>query len=227
MEGIWKARRHSALDFDGIDDYCNCGSDSSLDIIDAITISAWICPKSLSGTNWNAVVVSKAGGNGGYRLVVRDSLATFSYGNGAEYKHVHLSPGVDVNRWWHVAATWDKQTVNIHVNGIRYSKAVIDNWVGSSTHLVVARDNMGGGTYFNGFIASVRIYNRALSEAEVKYLYYNPDDPLDTDHLVLWLHPGSIDTDAGYWWDISGNDNHGQIFGATKVSLVSPEVTVL
>jgi hypothetical protein len=36
------------LNFDGINDYINCGNDHSLDITDAITIEAWVKPNELS-----------------------------------------------------------------------------------------------------------------------------------------------------------------------------------
>ena len=42
MEGIWRPRRHSALRFDGVDDYMDCGNDESLDPANhSYTIEAW------------------------------------------------------------------------------------------------------------------------------------------------------------------------------------------
>ena len=37
-----KGQPNSAMSFDGVNDYVDCGSDESLDITNAITISAWI-----------------------------------------------------------------------------------------------------------------------------------------------------------------------------------------
>ncbi len=228
MEGIWKARRHSALSHDGVDDYEKIADSASLDITDAITIEAWVKPVEIS--SYGAIAKKGFESNAVYSFYVRPTN-TFGFNfkkDGSWVGEVNAdSNSLTMGKWAHVAVFFDGVTVKLYKNGIEVKSedrtGPID--VNTTYHLYISRDSVDA--FFNGLITSVRIYNRALSDSEIKYLYYNPDDPLDTDHLVLWLHPGSIDTDAGYWWDLSGHDNHGQIFGATKVSLVSPEVTVL
>jgi len=65
---------------------------------------------------------------------------------------------------------------------------------------------------FLGTIALVRIYNRVLSEDEVRWNYLHPDNPV-RDGLVLWL---KMDEGEGTKvFDYSGNDNDGTIHGAT------------
>jgi len=229
MEGIWKARRHSALRFDRIDDYCNCGSDESLNITDAITIEAWVKPNDVSSAKPDTIYGDADGWDNGSVLRLDNDGRVFLFHNTGNDSY-NGGAGTVGNEWTHIAGTFENGVIHIYINGVQHTPSV-NHYPGYYRSFVGGRvsrlGNYPEGYNFNGLIASVRIYNRALSEAEIKYLYYNPDDPLDTDHLVLWLHPGSIDTDAGYWWDLSGHDNHGQIFGATKVSLVSPEVTVL
>ncbi|MCD6131815.1 MAG: LamG domain-containing protein [Candidatus Hydrothermae bacterium] len=72
---------------------------------------------------------------------------------------------------------------------------------------------------FGGLIYMVHVYDDALTDSEIKYLYYNPFDPPRQDNLVLWLTSGSIDPVAGKWYDLSGNGNHGTIYGAQLVEL--------
>jgi len=69
---------------------------------------------------------------------------------------------------------------------------------------------------YKGYIAFIRIYNRALSDSEILHNYYNPDNPI-TNGLVLWLHWDSIDDVNGKWVDKSGYGNDGVIYGARKV----------
>jgi len=228
MEGIWKARRHSALGLDGVDDRVVLSSSSSLDTHSAMTYEAWV--KVLGFPESYPYVIGNDS-HAFYAIRVNHSTGFiyFEWGedpwDGTQWKACQ-GPTIDDGKWHHFVATYDGTVIKVYHNGSFYNQRTPGSALKSGAHPVFVG---GYGTIYNlyGFVASARIYNRALSEAEVKYLYYNPDDPLDTDHLVLWLHPGSIDADAGYWWDISGRDNHGQIFGATKVSLVSPEVTVL
>jgi len=77
-----------------------------------------------------------------------------------------------------------------------------------------------------GLIALVRIYNRVLSEDEVRWNFYHLDDPV-RDGLVLWLHWDSIDAEAGVWRDKSGYGNHGAIYGATPVDVIKKPVRIL
>ncbi len=227
MEGIWKARRHSALEFDRVDDYVEVPYSSSLNP-DEFTVEGWARVKGGKGTARALVSSRDSPPASGYILYAAEADCwSFWIGSGS-WVSVD-GPQITLGKWYHVAATYKDEIAILYVDTLSYGPKSITLSKNTQRPLRVgAGYNESFPMYFfDGSIASVRIYNRALSEAEIKYLYYNPDDPLDTDHLVLWLHPGSIDTDAGYWWDISGRDNHGQIFGATKVSLVSPEVTVL
>lgn len=45
----------NALSFDGVNDYVDCGNDASLDITTAITIEAWVYPKSAGLNNYGRI----------------------------------------------------------------------------------------------------------------------------------------------------------------------------
>ena len=63
---------HSALSFDGVDDYVEVPNDASLDITNAITIEAWICWR--GGAGHRGIVVKNAGaGNQSYQLKKHDN----------------------------------------------------------------------------------------------------------------------------------------------------------
>ncbi|AEY69071.1 concanavalin A-lectin/glucanase domain protein [Thermococcus prieurii virus 1] len=64
----------------------------------------------------------------------------------------------------------------------------------------------------------VLIYNRALSDEEIKQIYENPLDP-PRDGLVLEYLPSSVDMVNNVWKDLSGNGNDGSIVGASYVPL--------
>ena len=48
------------MEFDGADDFVDCGSDASLDITDAITIQVWINPKAAGEGGPNSGPICKA-----------------------------------------------------------------------------------------------------------------------------------------------------------------------
>ena len=60
-----------ALNFDGINDFVDCGNDTSLDLTAALTVSCWVkIPSPLTG--WVGIIskYEKAVGKGGYQIVV-------------------------------------------------------------------------------------------------------------------------------------------------------------
>jgi hypothetical protein len=68
-------------------------------------------------------------------------------------------------------------------------------------------------TYVRGYIISVYLYNRALSDTEIQQIYANPNSP-PTSGLVLWLAPDSVDCVNNIWRDKSGNGINGTIYTA-------------
>jgi hypothetical protein len=76
------------------------------------------------------------------------------------------------------------------------------------------------------------IYNRALSDGEIAWNFNNPFNPVrDGLRLALVAHPDyirDIDNDGILEWiDLSGNNNHGKIFGAALVDLFKTPVRTL
>lgn len=90
--------------------------------------------------------------------------------------------------WLHVAATYDGQHARIYFNGSLANEMENPSSIASSdTPLFIgSKSPEVEPQYFNGLIDEVRIYNRALSSAEVYYTYKNKKAML-TDGLVLWF----------------------------------------
>jgi len=69
------------------------------------------------------------------------------------------------------------------------------------------------------------IYSRVLSDSEIAWNYWNPDNPV-RNGLVIWLQADpqyimDIDGDGVLEWvDLSGSGNHGKIYGARLVELI-------
>jgi len=74
-----------------------------------------------------------------------------------------------------VSATWDGEVQIVYLNGIKIARSTdlphgeIDDINGGSLNIGWHRDN--NPIPFKGSLDDIRIYNRALSEAEVKELY--------------------------------------------------------
>jgi len=123
--------------------------------------------------------------NQGFRTHVGDRFGKFSFYDG------QTLPVLE--QWYHVAQTYDGNSLKLYVNGQYESPLNISSVDGGTTNSLQPL-RIGGGApsgtspfWFAGFIDDIRIYNRALSEDEVKQLYQNdkPNPPTDCDQSVI------------------------------------------
>lgn len=165
-----------ALSFDGVVDYVDCGDDTSLDITDEITVSAWvkptntISPESIimtrtnaggDSTNWRfmaKVYGGNAGVNWGFRVDPSDD------------ESVANSELISGN-WYHLTVTYDGATVRFYLNGVADGTDSQTLALGTSHPVKIARGIGSAQNHFNGIIDEVMIYNRVLSGEEVEELY--------------------------------------------------------
>jgi N-acetylneuraminic acid mutarotase len=77
------------------------------------------------------------------------------------------------NTWTFTVAIYDSilNESIIYKDGDFFSKRVILNKINNSNHFVIGKKPLGSGRFFQGLIDDFRIYDRALSAAEVQALY--------------------------------------------------------
>jgi hypothetical protein len=97
----------------------------------------------------------------------------------------------------------------------------------TNTTSTIARQSYAAAQYLNGQIAGFKIFNTALTAAQVSDLYNNPEKIVPTGvedtALKLWLPMMEGAGTTAY--DGSGNANHGTISGATYVNGVGAPVS--
>ena len=164
-----------AIEFDGGNDYADCGNNDSLDITDKITIGAWVKFDSLTGIR---TIVSTYD-SGGYGLSYNESTypdkITFgAYIDGAGYKNA-LSDSIPVtDRWYNLAGVYDSNTVKLYIDGILQTSTVdiIGNIKTSGQPLQIS-SNPPLSNVFSGSIDEVRISNTARSADWIATEYNN------------------------------------------------------
>jgi pectate lyase len=144
----------------------------SLEIKDAISISAWVNPN-VVGRN---TVISKSDGNG-FELTLNNSgLIDFYLNRGTEGSYLLRSTynyTKDVGNWIHVAATFDGVNGKIYINGKEdVSRSSSPFTFGTSSgELSIAA--FGTIQRFKGSLDDLRLYGRALNDYEVQDLASN------------------------------------------------------
>ena len=164
----------SCWDFDGSDDYIDCGNPTELQITGALTISCWV----KYSTNLDCVVISKdSGGNrcwalwpNNYQTGNNVELAIFSSNSATT---VRTTSAINDGAWHHISTTFTPSTsLKIYLDGLLNVEnttsipAVIDN---DAANVEIGRGL--NSFYYNGNIGPVHIYNRALSSTEVLHNY--------------------------------------------------------
>jgi hypothetical protein len=163
-----------ALSFDGVDDYVNVGNASSLTPTNAITISAWIYP--INTTVVVGRIVDKwysAEAKSSYTLYLENQKVKMAIHTGTSDKYIAGTTTIQKDIWYHVVGTYNGSYVNLYVNGALDATPVsASGSIQTNTgDLNIGRYAYVGTDYFNGTIDEVRIYNKALSEEEIKAEY--------------------------------------------------------
>ena len=168
-----------AMSFDGEDDYVEIDDSDSLNITNEITLSSWINPCHLSGSQFIVAKWQYRNINCSYGCRLDNENLRFCLAKGHN-KTVKTFTDLQViaNTWNHIVVTYDGNVMKGYVNSIPSSQT--ESFAGpiNSTSEPVAigyNPNYSGtgvgGHYFNGQIDEVALFNRALSELEVGQLY--------------------------------------------------------
>ena len=159
-----------ALKFDGVDDIVTVTS--ALDGYANISVSAWVYYVSSAGAQQFIVgeetvykVDIDAAGCGCFRFLTETGS---NWGTTILSSATTLTP----NTWYHVVATYDGTTKRLYVNGVQDPNTVTTSGSITNAGLSPTIGARGAGLdESSGKIDEVRIYNRALSPAEIKQLY--------------------------------------------------------
>lgn len=210
----WKSSAYchsgSCLSFDGSTDYATVSSKDSLEISSAITVSAWIKQAANNANNGILYKGGFAGAHGDYQMNVVNGVVQFTVG---VYSHgIQTSSAVlSVGRWYYIVATADSSAMRIYIDGVPQSTSC---FVGTCTPGSISTSNTNliiGGYFsssflFQGSIDDAKIWNYALSQAEIAY-EYNRGRP-----VAHW----KFDEGQGdYAYDASGNSNYGYVIIGT------------
>jgi chitodextrinase len=156
-----------ALSFDGNGDWVTIPDNSNLDLSTAMTLEAWVYPTQF-GSSWRTVVTKEQSSGLVYGLFASSDTTTPAA--------LASLPGQDVVRgssrlprstWTYLSATYDGQMLRLYVNGVQTATATGGGAMPASSQPLRIGGN-GMSQWFRGRIDDLRIYNRALSSAEIQ-----------------------------------------------------------
>jgi hypothetical protein len=156
------------LSFDGINDWVTVADAAALDLTSGMTIEAWVYPTSLGG--WRTVVMKEAPGGLAYALYADDDVPSRPAGyvnRGTGDLAAQGAGPLPLNAWTHLAVTYGGGALRLYVNGAQVSTVAATGNIRTTTAALRIGGNSVWGEYFAGVLDEVRIYNRALTAAEI------------------------------------------------------------
>lgn len=217
-----------SLNFDGTDDRVDVGNAAALNITgNAITLSAWIYDDGTSGVN--GYIMGKVTGTHKYAFLVNHANQTIDFSLNTGSVTTYGAPGgvggLDSmhNKWNLVNEVYDGTNMMIYINGVLVgSTPKTGNIVSNTDGFAIGDRGTVANTPFKGGIDDVRVYNRALSAAEIKALYNEPHTWSVAASKSYWgSRLRSSSTDADSKWGTDGGSEKWLNVGDGSYSVVS------
>jgi Concanavalin A-like lectin/glucanases superfamily/Secretion system C-terminal sorting domain len=177
--------------FNGTSDFIKIPNSSSLNP-QFITVAAWVKPAAFyEGTCAGNIILTKARGaenDGSYSLIFTgNNVCTAGRTKQSSSFHSYLDnnseihAGADImdmklNEWQFLVGTYDGTNIKLYRNGVLVQTNATGKIITSTDDIFIGANNpywvgQGYPFWFNGWMDDIRIYNRAINDAEVKELY--------------------------------------------------------
>jgi len=158
---------NNAYSFDGEDDFIEITNSQNFNITQHITISFWAVFKSDAPYYFPYHILEKFGcWSLGQRGNDVNFIVTTDTG-----EHNVWALDLEFNKWTHIVMRYDGTSVKIFVNGKENaSEAASGTLKTNSNKLYISKYTNGGNYYFDGILDDFVVFQRALSDEEIRNL---------------------------------------------------------
>lgn len=174
--------------FDGVDDYVDCGNNSSIQVTSAITVDCWFKAGTVGNSTTaaaksngqvNGWTVQLRGATNEWRFWVNFGANTLGNGSNNGWYYASYPRNWNDGLWHNFVGIWDgsTKTVKLYIDSNQGTfnaggapsgeSSNFNNYNGS---VVLGRET-DAVNFYNGNTANFKIYNRALSASEVLQNY--------------------------------------------------------
>jgi len=204
-----------STEFDGVDDYVDCGHISDIQNASKVTISFWV---KIDDTSFRILLGQNlVAGTDVFQLYYWGADTLYIWiksGNVGTVSWVDTSAIVNIGQWYNFTIVFDGTQSNddrckLYINGgsdvITNRGTMPTTFVNSTESFLIGRGTNG---YFDGNMDEVAVFNSALSSSDVTAIYNSgvPNDLSSYSSLVSWWRfeegSGTTAIDSG----TGGND---------------------
>lgn len=216
---LWSKR---SMDFDGIDEFIDCGADSSTDISGDLTISVWLYPSGQLDT-YPGIVCKGAVGDVNYQLTFNNNGGQSGrypqfYTQGGNGNAKGTNSRVVYGVWSHVAIVVNSGggpgSTTYYINGVAtdtFQFTVLPP-TAPGNPLILGKDITYNSQMYNGVMDEVAIFDEAKAIGDLWDGSGKPTDLSAESGLISYYRMGEDATFNGTDWtipDVSTNSNDG------------------
>ena len=166
----------AALSFNGTSALVTVADAATLDLTNGITLEAWVQPT--AGGGWRTAILKERPSGLSYALYSNDQpMGPAGYVSIAGDKSVTGAGTLPLNAWSHIAMTYDGANMRLYRDGVQVGVRAQTGSTAVSNGMLRIGGNAVWGEYFAGLIDEVRVYNRALTAAEIQLDMGTPVTP--------------------------------------------------
>ncbi len=219
-----------ALDFDGADDYIDCGNDSSLQITSDLSISAWFKIDNSSPNSYFNIITKWISGNAAWSSYVAKSTGILSFWistNGSTQIQINSNTNVNDGNWHHFTGINDGTNIKLYIDGNLENTGTGGTIYNSTQNVLIGKTNQNS-FLFSGSISNASIWNTALTSTQVSEIYNqglpsNLNSHSAYSNLVSWWQLGENSSFDGNDWIVADEKgtNNGTSTGMPVGALVN------
>lgn len=212
---------NSAYQFNGTSNYIQVANSSSLQSpSNALALSAWVRITSTSNLNWilDKRIQVASSPYSSYGLFSIQATATLNGGISTNTGYSASGPSIQLNTWMHISMTYDGSKIIYYANGVPTDTTSVSGNIQYSTMALYIGKSPNNAAYLQGKIDDIRIYNVALTPAQIQLLRWEgvtcnmqitqePKDTTTVTGLPASFQVGTSGNGISYSWEY--NDGNG------------------
>ncbi|MBI5217863.1 MAG: hypothetical protein HY958_02920 [Bacteroidia bacterium] len=203
-----------AYNFDGVNNYIEIADNQVFHSLNQITLSVWF--KANDSTNAWVKLIGKHynASSGSFYLIWEHNYVRFSAITSFQYGGIVSGNLVDGN-WHHAIGVYDGSLMSLYIDGLLVNSSANFGTINETNDALTIGRSESWNEYYNGLIDDIRIYNRALTPAEITALYYEGAPAPPTAQSASRCGSGSVTLTASgaetgeiyKWYDAPAGGN--------------------
>mgnify|MGYP003384325531 CR=1 FL=1 len=204
---------NSAINFDGVDDHVVLSNETAFDFTSEITLQVWM-KSSAAADTWDGMITK---GDGAWRLHRTSGANTINFATNQGASVISIDSTTDVfdGKWHQITATFDGTDLKIYVDGVVENTLTSVGTIDTNNIAVAIGANLETVPlrYFDGAMNDIRIWNKALSEADIQA---NINQELNGNEAGLVAYYNFEETSGTDILDSTPNHHNGTLTNATN-----------